>query len=204
MSEKKPCVAVALVTYNRKELLGRGLDALFAQTHKISSIVIVDNASTDGTPDYLFSRDLLNSLPEMSSSSIVELRHIYKQTIEVIYVRMPRNTGGAGGFAEAVPRAAATGCDWVWIMDDDVRPAENCLEILIANAGTYGAIMPVRVNEKGENRELSSIEYDLRSVFRTDPHRKIVYGTYPKVSDMPDVFEIQNFPFDNNSYVCII
>jgi len=45
---------------------------------------------------------------------------------------MPRNTGGAGGFARAMKVASATNFDRIWLMDDDGYPASDCLENLLA------------------------------------------------------------------------
>ncbi len=49
----KPSVAAVVVTYNRKVLLKECLDALLAQTRPLDSIIVVDNASTDGTRVFL-------------------------------------------------------------------------------------------------------------------------------------------------------
>jgi len=46
-------ITVLVVTYNRKELLRNCLAALLAQTAKVEHLVIVDNASTDGTAEWL-------------------------------------------------------------------------------------------------------------------------------------------------------
>ena len=45
-----------------------------------------------------------------------------------MYHHMDQNTGGSGGFNEGIKIAYKMGCDWIWIMDDDVIPKENCLE----------------------------------------------------------------------------
>jgi rhamnopyranosyl-N-acetylglucosaminyl-diphospho-decaprenol beta-1,3/1,4-galactofuranosyltransferase len=42
-------VWAVVVTYNRRELLEQCLDALLAQTRPPDRILVVDNASTDGT-----------------------------------------------------------------------------------------------------------------------------------------------------------
>ena len=46
-------VAAVVVTYNRKELLMECLEALLRQTRPLQAIYIIDNASTDGTPELL-------------------------------------------------------------------------------------------------------------------------------------------------------
>jgi GT2 family glycosyltransferase len=107
-------VAAAVVTYNRAALLVECLRALLGQTHPVDRVVLVDNASTDGTKEVLAGEGLLDD-PRID------------------YVRLPENRGGAGGYAEAVDRARATGADWVWIMDDDAEVPAESLEQLLAS-----------------------------------------------------------------------
>ena len=100
-------VCAGVVTYNRKQLLLRCLDAIERQTHPVDSIVVVDNASTDGTPEALRDRDV---------------RHL----------RLKRNGGGAEGFHYAVRTGIDSGADWIWLMDDDCAPEPDALERLLA------------------------------------------------------------------------
>ncbi|OHB65727.1 MAG: hypothetical protein A2Y77_06730, partial [Planctomycetes bacterium RBG_13_62_9] len=51
--------------------------------------------------------------------------------LEVHYVRMPQNTGGAGGFHEGMKRAVDAGFDWLWLMDDDLLTSPDALEVLV-------------------------------------------------------------------------
>ena len=46
-------VAAVVVTYNRKQLLKECIEALLAQKAKHLRIFIIDNASTDGTEEYV-------------------------------------------------------------------------------------------------------------------------------------------------------
>lgn len=105
-------IQAVVVTYNRKELLRECIDALFRQTASLEKIIVVDNASIDGTESYLKENGYLNSL-------------------QIQYVKLPENIGGAGGFYEGMKLAAKSRPDWIWIMDDDVVPAETALEELI-------------------------------------------------------------------------
>jgi GT2 family glycosyltransferase len=101
-------VAAAVVTHNRRELLGECVAAILAQTVPVAKLLVIDNASTDGTGE---------GLPA-----------------GVEHVRLERNVGGAGGFAEAVLRARELGCDWIWLMDDDAEPTPDALERLLGAA----------------------------------------------------------------------
>lgn len=107
-------VCAAVATYNRKMLLAECVAALLAQTHPIERVFVVDNASMDGTREELQARGLLDDP-------------------RVTYERLERNLGGAGGFARAIDLARATGCDWIWAMDDDAEPPPESLGLLLAS-----------------------------------------------------------------------
>lgn len=46
-------VTAVVVTYNRKTLLKECIESLLAQTYKNLDILVIDNASTDGTEDFV-------------------------------------------------------------------------------------------------------------------------------------------------------
>ena len=60
-------IIAVVVTYNRMELLKRNIRCL-QQNKPISSIVIVNNGSTDGTTEWLAA---LVGLPKLNLSSVV-------------------------------------------------------------------------------------------------------------------------------------
>lgn len=100
--------AAIVVTYNRKELLLQNIEALLKQTVRNQlEIVIIDNASTDGT---------------------FESIKRYVDTGEIIYINTGSNLGGAGGFQYGIRYAAEHDYEFVWVMDDDCIPRENTLE----------------------------------------------------------------------------
>lgn len=101
-------VCAVVVTYNRKELLRKCLQSLLQQTRLLDCIVVVDNASTDGT------LDLLNQ-------EFPTLRLLPLET----------NTGGAGGFRAGMEWAYRQGYEWVWVMDDDIEVVPECLETML-------------------------------------------------------------------------
>ncbi len=110
-------VIAVVVTYNRKVLLIECLKAILAQTFPVDKIILIDNASTDGTKAELESHEMLSN-----------------QCID--YRLMESNTGGAGGFYEGmkIARDEYGKSAWVWVMDDDTIPNPDCLEkILTAN-----------------------------------------------------------------------
>jgi GT2 family glycosyltransferase len=111
-------VTAVVVTWNRRELLGETLAALGAQTRPVDAVVVVDNASDDGTAQLLAEAERSGTGPD------------------VVTLRL--NTGGAGGFAAGIERAVtAHSPDWIWLMDDDTVPTESALEALLAVAAAY-------------------------------------------------------------------
>lgn len=104
-------VAGVVVTFNRLEKLKTVISSIEAQTHPVETLFVIDNASTDGTAEYLASLEA--SVP-----------------LEV--VTMATNSGGAGGFSEGMLRGYASGADHVWIMDDDCYPKPDALASLLA------------------------------------------------------------------------
>ena len=128
--------AAIVVTYNRKELLGECLESLLRQTYPLDAIYIIDNCSTDGTHDYLLDKGWIAAAAgdmneTVESSKVVAAAAPADPGVEMRYVRLPENTGGAGGFHEGVRRACGAGFDWLWLMDDDLLVSENALEALV-------------------------------------------------------------------------
>jgi rhamnopyranosyl-N-acetylglucosaminyl-diphospho-decaprenol beta-1,3/1,4-galactofuranosyltransferase len=125
MSESKPeRIAAIVVTYNRKQLLGECVDSLLRQTHPPDALYVIDNCSTDGTCEFLVEKGLISPV-ECGGNQPVEtvcrkirnpqsaIRNQAVSAIEVHYVRLPENAGGAGGFAEGMQRAVGAGFTWL-------------------------------------------------------------------------------------------
>lgn len=105
----KYSVNAVIVTCNRCDLLKKSIEALLASRYEVNKIIVVNNASTDGTKQYL---DSLNDS-------------------KLIVMHQEKNEGGAGGFFYGIKEAYENGCDFVWIMDDDTVVTETALEELV-------------------------------------------------------------------------
>lgn len=112
-------VIAVVVTYNRKELLKECLDAILRQSYSVYKIIVIDNCSTDGT-----------------EKELKQLGYCSNPAVE--YVRQNKNTGGAGGFCKGIKCAEKFPYDWIWLMDDDTIPTEDCLEKLVEAMGIIG------------------------------------------------------------------
>lgn len=104
-------IVAIIVTYNRKVLLNEAIDALLNQTFNQFDIYIIDNASTDGTYDYI-------------QEKINQFQNIF-------YMNTGENLGGAGGFHYGIKKAVEQNYKKIWIMDDDTIPTPTALEELM-------------------------------------------------------------------------
>lgn len=155
MDKKNQTICAIVVTYNRKELLLECLQAILRQSYPIQVLYVIDNASIDGTPYFLEKNNYIASVPNVVAGP-VEIKKTVRMLSEsnqdkevmVSYVRMPLNTGGAGGFYEGIKRAYTNGYQWLWIMDDDTVPENDTLYQLL---GAYETI-----DEKNEAGILAS------------------------------------------------
>jgi rhamnopyranosyl-N-acetylglucosaminyl-diphospho-decaprenol beta-1,3/1,4-galactofuranosyltransferase len=128
VTEERRIVAV-VVTHNRIDLLRRLLDVL-EKTEGLAEVLVVDNASTDGTGEWLADR----------ADGPVRARTLLE------------NTGGAGGFHEGLRWAVERGAGLVWLMDDDGVPEPECLELLLAHEAGLDFWGPVVVDEADPER----------------------------------------------------
>ena len=120
---KKVCVV--MVTFNRKEYLEKLLNSFDNQTSKIDSILLVDNHSNDGTDEFLLNN---NYIKEIKENKLITTK---KGKKNYLYFRTKENLGGAGGFNQAFKIVKTLNFDYIWVMDDDVLPENDCLEKLL-------------------------------------------------------------------------
>ncbi len=105
-------LSIILITYNRLKKLEDTLNSLLGEESPIRDfdITILDNASTDGTSEFL-----------------TELCKKYKN---INYIRHPINVGGNGNICRAFELGASSGKEYVWVLcDDDKYDFSNWSEV---------------------------------------------------------------------------
>lgn len=147
-----------VVTHNRRDLVLECLEALRRQSALLCGIVLVDNASTDGTVAALLSASYLDasSKPSISDSRRLRRTHVpgLRGKLAFHYLRLPTNCGGAGGFHAGTKHALGLGCDGIWLMDDDARPAEDALHRLLVHWNQPGLSALAGAVQEGEQWSL--------------------------------------------------
>jgi GT2 family glycosyltransferase len=121
------------MAYNSARVLPRQMEALSRQSRQLQEIIVVDNASSDGTPALLAER-----YPHVK------------------VIQLPKNLGAGGALAAGVSYAALERRhDWVWMVDDDSVPNDNAIEVLLeaakSQAGTdneIGMLAPLPVHRE--------------------------------------------------------
>jgi rhamnopyranosyl-N-acetylglucosaminyl-diphospho-decaprenol beta-1,3/1,4-galactofuranosyltransferase len=119
-------IVTVVVTRHRRDLLAKSLAVIGEQTRPPDHLVVVDNGPDDPA------EGVVADCPIPST-----------------YLPSLRNLGGAGGFALGILHALALGADWVWLADDDGRPADvRVLQTLLEDAKrrNLAVVSPVVVN----------------------------------------------------------
>lgn len=103
-------IAAVTTVHNECDLLPRQIRALLSQTYPLQEIIVVDNASKDGTAKMLS-----------------------EQYPRITVLKMEQNLGAAGAWAKALSFAAIERRhDWVWTFDADSIPAPESLAALLS------------------------------------------------------------------------
>ena len=94
-------ISVLVVTFNRLTWLRKNLNSIFSQIMPFNKVYIVNNASTDGTTEFL--------------------KELEKRKDNVVVINLKNNIGGAGGFYEGIKKflELSDKNEWISLMDDD-------------------------------------------------------------------------------------
>jgi GT2 family glycosyltransferase len=117
MSRTSLRTALVIVTRDRSRVLAGTLRAVRAQTRPPDAVIVVDNDSSDDTPELLA-----------------------REFPEVEVVKAPENLGVNGGLAMGMRAVEHRVFEAFWILDDDTVPPPDALEELETTLGaTAGA-----------------------------------------------------------------
>lgn len=115
----KPKVAIVILNWNGRDYLEKFLPSVLASTWPNCEVVIVDNASTDHSPDF-----------------------IKEKFPAVTLIRLPQNFGYAKGYNEGLKQVFA---DYYVLLNSDVEVEAGWIEPVIAvmeSDATIGAAQP--------------------------------------------------------------
>jgi len=93
-------------TFNDGDIIDRTIEAVMRQTRPLDGILVVDNASTDGTLEQ----------PSLKYATVV---------------RHPENIGTSGAVVTGLRFALERDYDWIWIFDADSLARPDALEKLV-------------------------------------------------------------------------
>lgn len=114
----------------------------------------------------LRSDNYINEIIVINNGSSTDLKKYFETNSKVRVVDLLNNTGSANGFNVGIEMARAnSNCEYIWLLDDDNKPENNALELLISYYNDF--------KEKYKKNEFSLLslredrkEYILASKFR--------------------------------------
>lgn len=109
--------AVVVVTYNRLALLKECLEQVENQTLPAKRIIVVNNASTDGTAEYL--------------------REYKEKNRHYRIIACAENLGGAGGFEKGIQASMEEKTDCILMIDDDAVLENRYMEKIMEAKRCY-------------------------------------------------------------------
>lgn len=169
--KNKGCnIGCVIVTYNRLDKLKRTLLSYSSQTLLPLYLIVVDNASTDGTKDFL---DDWQGKDEGFSKIVIHFKE---------------NLGGSGGFYIAEEEAIQQNASWVMIADDDAYPSPDYIEGMQQYIATHKdddiSIVCGRVDENGISENTHRTQW--RSKWDRNFHIPVKEEAYKKTEFYPD------------------
>lgn len=124
-------VSVHIVTYNSADDIIECLSAVLAQDYPVKKIVIVDNASTDGSADKV--RAFYHGLNSNSAQGVADSAGSSTRTPALVLLENEHNTGFAPAHNQAI---AGTNTDYVLVLNPDLTLAPDYISRLVARFET--------------------------------------------------------------------
>lgn len=158
----QPLVCIIILNWNSGQDTLACIESLKITTYSNSRVVVVDNASTDGSPE-----------------------KIGQEFPEVGLIRNQENLGYTGGNNTGIEHAMSHGADYVWLLNSDTVIAPYCLDHLVkraeerATAGLFSPVVyyveqPKRIQFAEEHVSLSNMEKSSGGYWEIKPGEKVV------------------------------
>ena len=137
----RPKIAAVIVAFNRDHLLERSLAHTTNQSRKADLVIVVDNANLDSTK-------------------------ILVESSGAVYLTGALDNGSAGGFAIGIQFALATGCDYIWTLDDDGYPDLECLSTLIdfTISNSLSVSSPLSLSQEDHTQTANPYLFGIRKI----------------------------------------
>ncbi len=119
-------VCAVIITFNRREVLRQCLASLRAQTRPVDQILVINNASSDGT------HEMLDADPDL------------------VALHLGENGGPSRGFYEGFNWVRDHGFDFAWAVDDEGWAEPDCLQSLLEPAHPNAVVVPMK--QDSQNR----------------------------------------------------
>lgn len=133
-----PHVTIIILNWNREADTLECLDSVARLTYPSYSAVVVDNGSTDGSPD--------------------AIERWSRENFPVTLIRNDKNLGFVGGGNQGMRHALAAGTDYVFLLNNDTVVEPDVLDILVHAAersGNIGMVGP-KIYQYGKGNVLDS------------------------------------------------
>jgi len=130
-----PKVAIIILNWNGKDFVCKSIDGALAQTYSNSFVIVVDNGSTDGSPEMIGEK--------------------YGERLTLVC--LDKNTGYAAGNNRGIEKAFEMDADWIATLNNDAVPEPDWLTEALAvtkNEKDIGMVAAkVLLDEQGPDGE---------------------------------------------------
>jgi len=135
-------VLAAIVTRDRLDSLKETINAVLNQTRKPNEILVINNDSSDCTREWL---------EQQSGITIIN----------------QDNLGSSGGQYTGFSYTLDKKFDWIWVLEDDIIPYPDCLELLLENSNENSIHAPLLLEKDLKPFYHFAIDYNLTNPFKS-------------------------------------
>lgn len=133
----EPHVAIVILNWNGWRDTLECLGSLTQQDYPNASIIVIDNASTDGSPEYIRDWPLSSGRNHVGRNFVIPERDwasdrpLALQAHDFVFLQAATNGGFAAGNNKGIRLALAAGAQYVWLLNNDTAVAPAALSALV-------------------------------------------------------------------------